>query len=136
MRQVCINIDDVPVRVKIGRKLKPLNLNFYRNAHYQTLNRMKAEFNKSIEPSLKKLPKKLKNVTITYTIRPGSKRKFDLSNVGTVVDKFFCDCLVHSGILEDDNYAIVNGVSYVLGTPNTCKDTVVDIEIRGFIYEN
>ena len=76
------------------------------------------------------------NVTITYTIRPGSKRKFDLSNVGTVVDKFFCDCLVHSGILEDDNYAIVNGVSYVLGTPNTCKDTVVDIEIRGFIYED
>lgn len=36
-------------------------------------------------------------------------------NFGSIADKFFCDSLVQEGILEDDNYRIVTGVTFSFG---------------------
>ena len=106
---------DLPIDIKIGRKNCALNLNFYRNAHYQTLNKMKVEFSKVIEPELDKLPS-FKSVDLTYTLYPKTKRLCDISNVCSIVDKFFCDALVNKGKLPDDNYQYIKDIKYTFGS--------------------
>lgn len=68
-------------------------------------------------------------VQITYTLYPKTKRLTDVSNVCSVVDKFFCDALVKMGKLEDDNYLFLPKVIYQFGEVD--KDNPrVDIEIQ------
>lgn len=105
---------DLPIGIKLGRKSFSLNLNFYRNAHYQTLNKMKVEFSKVIEPELIKLPS-FKSVDLTYTLYPRTKRLCDIANICSIVDKFFCDALVNLGKLPDDNYQYIKNIKYTFG---------------------
>lgn len=108
---------ELPLRIKIGRKFYALNLNVYRNTHFQLLNKMKVEFSSLIEPELTKLPK-FAWVTLRYDLYPGSKRLCDVSNICSIVDKFFCDALVRAGKLEDDNYQFIPTISYNMGYIN------------------
>ena len=120
---------DLPIGIKIGRKNCALNLNFYRNAHYQTLNKMKVEFSKVIEPELDKLPS-FKSIDLTYTLYPKTKRLCDISNVCSIVDKFFCDALVNKGKLPDDNYQYIKDIKYTFGSID--KDNPrVTVKING-----
>lgn len=41
---------------------------------------------------------------LRYVLYLPTARKTDVANVGSVVDKFFSDALVKSGVLPDDNY--------------------------------
>ena len=106
---------DLPLKLTLGRKNYALNLNFYRNAHYQILNHLKVSFTDLVEPELKKLPK-LSKANLTYTYYPGSKRLSDTANVCSIVDKFFCDALVRSGVIPDDNYTYIPSISYNYGS--------------------
>lgn len=125
---------DLPIGIKIGRKNFALNLNFYRNAHYQTLNKMKVEFSKVIEPEIIKLPS-FKSVDLIYTLYPKTKRLCDVSNVCSIVDKFFCDALVNIGKLPDDNYQYIKNIKYTFG--NVDKDNPrVTVNISGDINED
>ena len=125
---------DLPIGIKIGRKNFALNLNFYRNAHYQTLNKMKVEFSKVIEPELMKLPS-FKSIDLIYTLYPKTKRLCDVSNVCSIVDKFFCDALVNIGKLPDDNYQYIKNIKYTFG--NVDKDNPrVTVNISGDINED
>ena len=125
---------DLPIGIKIGRKNFALNLNFYRNAHYQTLNKMKIEFSKVIEPELMKLPS-FKSIDLIYTLYPKTKRLCDVSNVCSIVDKFFCDALVNIGKLPDDNYQYIKNIKYTFG--NVDKDNPrVTVNISGDINED
>lgn len=54
-------------------------------------------------------------VSITYTVFFGSKRKTDISNVCSIVDKYFCDALVELGKLPDDNYDYIKEITYKFG---------------------
>lgn len=122
---------DLPIGIKIGRKNYALNLNIYRNAHYQTLNKMKVEFSKVIEPELMKLPS-FKSVDLTYTLYPKTKRLCDIANVCSIVDKFFCDALVNVGKLPDDNYEYLKNITYSFGSID--KDNPrVTVKISGDI---
>lgn len=105
---------DLPLTIKLGRKQYALNLNFYRNAYYRTLNDMKVKFTEEITPKILNLPF-YKTVSLTYTLYPKSKRLCDVANVCSIVDKFFCDALVKNQKLEDDNYTIVKDVKYQFG---------------------
>lgn len=105
---------DLPLKLVLGRKNYALNLNFYRNAHYQILNKLKVSFTEQLEPELKKLPK-LSKANLIYSYYPGSKRLSDTANVCSIVDKFFCDALVKSGAIPDDNYTYIPNVSYTYG---------------------
>lgn len=105
---------DLPLKMILGRKNYALNLNFYRNAHYQILNKMKVDFTKAIEPELVKLPE-LTKANLSYSYYPGSLRLSDVANVCSIVDKFFCDALVKAGKLPDDNYQYLPKVSYAIG---------------------
>lgn len=127
-----VNLEvELPLRIKIGRKFYALNLNVYRNTHFQLLNKMKVEFSSLIEPELMKLPR-LSKVTLQYTLYPGSRRLCDVSNICSIVDKFFCDALVRAGKLEDDNYQFIPLITYEMGSVNP-ENPHVTVTLNGEI---
>jgi len=92
-----------------GWKKFQLNLNYYRNAHYQILNKAKIQFKNNLlrdYPDLACMGQ-ASEIFIEYTVIPNNKRKFDTGNLISIVEKFFLDALVDSGAIEDDNYTIV-----------------------------
>lgn len=125
----------LPIYLKYGVK-KPktfaLNLNVYRNTHFQILNNMKVLFEKSVKKSLDNLPQ-MSKVTLTYTLFFGSKREVDTSNVCCIVDKFFSDTLVNASKLLDDNHNVISEITYRFGGVDTqnprCDVTLSDYEV-------
>lgn len=96
--------------VMVGNKKFALNLNVYRNAHYQTLNKAKIIFKNQLLADYPELTRiKAQRVEIEYYIERCDKRVFDTMNIISIVDKFFLDALVEFGCIHDDNY---NYVSY------------------------
>jgi len=95
-----------------------LNLNVYRNAHYRVLYDAKNRFNELIWDCVAPLPA-MESCKLEYAVYPKTNRKMDISNICSVVDKFFCDLLVQSGKLPDDNYEHIQSISYVFG--GVCK---------------
>lgn len=91
-----------------------LNLNQYRNAHFFKLNNSKTSYKALMKPQIEQLPV-FNKISITYTVFFGSKRKTDISNVCSIVDKYFCDALVELGKLPDDNYDYIKEVIYRYG---------------------
>lgn len=94
--------------VMVGNKRFALNLNVYRNAHYQVLNKAKIIFKNQLladYPEIQRI--KAHQVEIEYYIDRCDKRKFDTMNIISIVDKFFLDALVEFGCIPDDNYNYV-----------------------------
>ena len=105
-----------PLSVQITKNKKfSLNLNQYRNSPYFTLNTAKVNYKQTVLPQLKELPKFTK-VKLTYIFYPKDRRRYDVSNVCSVVDKFFSDALVETGHLEDDDYSHISDVLYCFGS--------------------
>lgn len=90
------------------------NLNNYRNTHHQILNATKRMFKVAVTEGIQTLPK-LSGALLVYTLYTPNKKLVDVSNVCSVVDKYFCDALVSLGILEDDNYTFVPLTMYYFG---------------------
>ncbi|MGL5580959.1 MAG: hypothetical protein ACRDCE_08365 [Cetobacterium sp.] len=104
-----------PTRVlKSAKQFFVLNLNQYRNTHYQSLNKAKVNFKELMKEQISTLPT-FNRIRITYTIYPESKRLCDVSNISSIVDKFFSDALVELGKLPDDNYLYLPEVNYRFG---------------------
>lgn len=125
---------DLPITVQVGRKNYALNLNFYRNAHYAILNNMKVNFTALIQEKVVDLPS-FKSVDLEYVLYPKTKRLCDVSNICSIVDKFFCDALVKAHKIEDDNYQIVKSVSYKMGNIDPINPRVT-VKINGVTYED
>lgn len=97
----------IPLFVVLPRKTKEdrkiiLNLNNYPNWHHFTYNQVKEEFCKSQKSNLSGLILKTP-IILHYTLFKASNRKSDRMNVLSVIDKFFCDALVHYGCISDDS---------------------------------
>lgn len=115
IHEVGYSIIGVPLFINLSSTKKfPLNLNHFRNANYFTINKAKQLFNENFYSVLKGLPTYNK-VEITYTIFAGSKAKFDLANIGSILDKFFCDALQIYNLIPDDNYEHIIKVTFVFG---------------------
>lgn len=100
----------LPLAVAVSRKKNfSLNLNQYRNAHFQVLNKAKVEFTRVVRPLLSGVPR-LEQCSLEYVLFNGKGTVPDTNNVCSVVDKFFCDTLVEAGVLPDD------GPKYLVGT--------------------
>lgn len=105
-----------PLSIQISASKKfSLNLNHYRNAPYFTLNTAKVNYKQIVLPQLNKLPKFTK-ISLTYVFYPRDRRRYDVSNVCSIIDKFFSDALVESGHLEDDDYSHISNVLYCFGS--------------------
>lgn len=106
----------LPLRVQVSKKSAfLLNLNHYRNTHFQVLNKAKITFEEVVRPHLKVLPK-LGKCRLTYTLFPATKQLSDVSNICSIVDKFFSDTLTSNGYIEDDNYTVIPEVHYLFGS--------------------
>lgn len=96
-----------PLSVPVSSKKKfMLNMNDYRNAHYQVLNKAKVEYKRLMRDDILQLPN-MEKVSISYEITLGDNRRHDGMNICAVTSKFFLDALVEYGILSDDNMKFV-----------------------------
>lgn len=111
MKTHCIHL---PLAVPIGKKNFSLNLNVYRNGHFYELNKAKEVFHEYIGQLLNGITP-MNRVMLIYTLFFGSKRRVDISNICSIVDKFFCDTLTERHIIPDDSYDVVQEVIYRFG---------------------
>jgi hypothetical protein len=107
----------VPLYVEKNKKGDKwwLNLNNYRNTHYQTLNNVKKKFKEVITSEVNTLNFINEPIKITYVVYPPTKRLFDMDNMA-ILSKFTGDAIVELGRLEDDNYNWVPEVSFKFGS--------------------
>jgi len=113
-------------RKKVPDVKKALNLNGYRNWHYQISNEVKHLFMPiTVEPF------NAKRVRISYSITKKRKARYDTMNIITIVDKFFCDWLVAEKMLPDDSCENVEIGSCVgsYGVEDRCI-AIVEIMIK------
>lgn len=111
----------LPIYLEMGVNKKTsfsLNLNTYRNAHYQILNKAKVLFQETVAKRIGNYPA-MKRVRLDYALFFGSKRAVDVANVCCIVDKFFCDTLVNCGKVPDDDWRIISNVAYAWGGIDT-----------------
>lgn len=104
----------LPMYVKVGRKTVSMNLNQYRNLHHQVSNKAKIAFKQAVTPLFRHMAH-MDKISIKYTMFPPTRRAYDVANVCSIVDKFFCDSLVLAGKIKDDNHNHVVSVEYRFG---------------------
>jgi Holliday junction resolvase RusA-like endonuclease len=121
----------VPLFVRIAKSEKGkkyyLNLNYYRNWHYQQSNAIKQKFCENMETLLVPLVFQTP-IELTFTLYKSSKRNIDRSNILSIVEKFFCDALVHCGCIKDDNDQYISKTHYQTGGVDK-ENPRVEIEI-------
>ena len=121
----------IPDFVEVGGKEYKLNLNVYRNLHFQILNKMKVQFKKNLFGLYSELfTLQAGRVEIEYNIQPYNKTLFDTMNVACIVDKFFLDALVEAGTIPEDNYNYVSYSAIKTLPVKTLKNTKKDIIIN------
>lgn len=125
-----------PLSIPVSKnKNFSLNLNVYRNAHYQTLNKAKQLYESYMIPAIQSsILGSLVSCKLIYILYPRTNRRCDISNICCITDKFFSDSLVRAGVLEDDNYDFISSVEYKFG----CIDKLeprVEVHVIGNIRE-
>lgn len=115
---------DLPLSVQTSKTKKfILNLNAYRNVHYMTLSSAKHKYSNLIYAELgkRKIRKILKKpLEIHYDYYHGNRRRHDVLNQISIIDKFALDALVKGGVIEDDNTDIIK--KYVITDHGVDKD--------------
>lgn len=117
----------LPRKTKKDRKVS-LNLNTYRNLNFFTNNQTKEVYCDTLQASLNGLKLKVP-IDVSYTYFKGSNRKSDRSNVLSIVEKFFCDALVHYGCIPDDDDTNITSSHYYSGGVSK-NNPYVKIEIN------
>lgn len=111
----------LPLAVEVTKKGRvfKLNLNDYRNTNYHILNTAKKNFSNKIGAALKARCPQLKTpIKITYVIMRSNNILYDVGNVGSILDKFFCDSLQDAKRIKDDNFKFIPNVEFLHGVTN------------------
>lgn len=113
---------NLPLSVPVSKKKSfILNLNNYRNAHFQVLNKAKKMYVGEVRAAIHAANEfpfigcRVAKAELVYTIYQPTARCVDISNPLSIIDKFTCDALVELGILPDDNSGNVPKVTYRWG---------------------
>lgn len=128
----------LPLSIVLPRKTKKdkvfaPNLNTYRNAHHMILSQAKIAWKENLLATCllnldwsacPKPPCKL-----IYTIFPQSGRRFDISNVLSIVEKFTNDVLVEYGFLPDDSFKIIPAIDYRFGKIDK-ENPRIELEVK------
>lgn len=101
-------------RVRVKDKIWILNLNVYRNTHYQILNQVKEKYERLMKDQIMALPV-FKTVEAVFINYPKTAAIPDTANVCCIHEKFFADALVKYGKLEDDKPEFWKGSRYYFG---------------------
>ena len=128
-----------PTKIILPRKTKDdliiyLNLNVYRNLHFQVNNLVKSKYNILMFEQLHGV--KFKGmIKMKFRYVKGSHRISDKSNVLCIVEKFWCDAMIVYECIEDDNDDVILSQEY-LPTRYDKHNSRVEIEIEdGFTAE-
>jgi hypothetical protein len=121
-----------PISVTLPRKTKAdkkilLNLNVYRNLHFQVNNQAKNVYNMLMYSQLRDI-KLTPPIDMSFILYKKTKRLVDSSNIYCIVEKFFCDALVHWGCIKDDNDEYIGNRMYhkpVYGTGEDCCEIII-----------
>ena len=110
----------MPLFLQIGKSAKckkyHINLNNYRNWVFNCSNSLKILYKEIAVEALENAPTiKAEKVAIEYTLYRGDKKTFDLMNILSIHDKFFCDALVWLGCIPDDNIHNIDSFSFKYG---------------------
>ena len=130
MRKIEIQM---PISVEIGIKKKRkffLNLNLYRNNYMHTNNNIKKEYARIAHSFLPQWDVPMQEIELEYVLFLPDKRKRDISNVLSIVDKFFCDALTTHKLIPDDNYEHLKKVVYKYGGFDPDGKGYVNITIK------
>lgn len=120
----------LPLSVPVSKKKSfILNLNNYRNAHFQVLNKAKKVYVGEVQNAIMVWSKFSKSVELIYILYQPTNRRVDISNPLSVIDKFTCDALVELGILQDDASGNVPKVIYQWGGVDPANPRC-EVEIR------
>lgn len=126
-------MDDItismPLSITIGNKKHSINLNPYRNLHYQVLNKLKKEYKEIVGEQIEWLRFDGK-IKLTFILWKRDRRKIDRANPLSIHEKFFCDALVDYGCIPDDNDDYISSSHYYTGGIDK-KNPRVDIIITG-----
>jgi len=102
---------ELPLSTMVGKKKYILNLNRFRNAHFQVNNKAKQNWQAEIAPQIATLPK-MDRIKLDFHYYKPSRRKSDRANVLCIVEKFLCDCLVQFKVIEDDSDEYIDSTHY------------------------
>lgn len=122
----------LPIYLETGVKKKRkhyLNLNLYRNMPFHQNNSLKKELKRVVLPLL---PQGIvfEEFELHYELWLPNLLKRDISNVLSIVDKFFADALVENGNVPDDNYEHLKYVTYKYGGMDESKDGYVIVTVK------
>ena len=125
-------IISLPTEIILPRKTKKdkrvgLNLNVYRNLHHSVEGQCKRAFFELMEEGLTALQPFKGAVRLVYTFHPRNKGRCDVSNMCCIVDKYFSDCLVMTGLLPDDCYDFIPEVKYTVGP--IVKGSAIEVDV-------
>lgn len=90
----------IPRKTKSPKKVS-LNLNTYMHINHFEINTARKEYFHKMTGQL--YGRKFGKIEIRLRLVKGSRRKIDRANFLSIVEKFFCDALVHHGCIEDDS---------------------------------
>ena len=86
-------------------------------------------------PSLPKPDIRFEQFELHYELFLPNLLKRDISNVLSIVDKFFADALVENGNVPDDNYEHLKYVTYKFGGMDETGRGYVNVTIKEVINE-
>ena len=122
----------IPVYIEVGIKNPKtifLSMNWYRNAHHHTSNKVKQLVEEQLIAQFPKDHHKMDKYGVSYAYFYKSKVS-DLPNVGALASKFLNDALKSAGLITDDNVQHLISENYNIGAQS--KE---DPHILAFISE-
>lgn len=109
---------EIPLWVRIAKSEKGkkyyLNLNYYRNWHFNQSNSIKRKFCENMGCFLTGVKFALP-IEISFKLYKSSRRHIDRSNILSIAEKFFCDALVQYGCIPDDSDEYIAATNYKTG---------------------
>ena len=122
----------LPLRVRISKtKDFILNLNVFRNTHYRILSTAKRRYSDIVNAIAPDIDYTIEKCELKVILYPKTKRRADLSNACSIVDKFAMDALQDIGYFDDDDYHTIPRVVYEFGEVDK-ENPRFDIEIKVF----
>lgn len=108
-----------------------INLNNYRNWHFQVSNKIKQKYKEIISEQIKDniFPWKIQ---LSYQLFQKDNRRIDKWNILSITQKFFLDSLTENWCIVDDNDKIIDLEVFLPSLKDENKEWYVEIKI---IYE-
>lgn len=105
------------------------NLNTYRNMFSLKNNKAKHMFKDIIKKKVLPLTFGKGPFLLEYTYYHGNRRKIDVANPCSILDKFACDAFTEIGYWPDDNIDFVKEVRYKWGGIDSAKVGYCELRI-------